>query len=303
MAIVNGQIEHTLKLAEKHGLRLKRKHAEINESGMDFQVVFAEDEAGKRWVVRKPRRDDVIERAVYEGKVLKLLQNRLPAAVPDWRIHTPELIAYPKLPGVPAAVIDMEIKNYVWNMDHEPPAEAFVKSLAKTLVLLHSIDHKAAEEAGMHVMNPDDVRQSKADQMEWIKRELGVSGELWERWQKWLSDDSYWPEYTAFIHGDLHPPHILIDQHQSIIGLLDWTEAKIADPAKDFLLYETSLGGAETARLIAYYEEEGGRVWPRMKEHITELQAAYGIEIGMFALQTKQEEHLKMALDALGVRQ
>ncbi|MDI5788917.1 hypothetical protein PO124_12400 [Bacillus licheniformis] len=30
-----------------------------------------------------------------------------------------------------------------------------------------------------------------------------------------------------------------------------------------------------------------------MKEHIKEMQAAYGIEIGMFALQTKQEEHLK----------
>ena len=69
---------------------------------------------------------------------------------------------------------------------------------------------------------------------------------------------------------------------------------KIADPAKDFLLYETILGEAETARLISYYEEEGGRVWPRMKEHIKEMQAAYGIEIGMFALQTKQEEHLKI---------
>ena len=40
MTTVNEQIEHTLKLAEKHGLRLKRKHAEINESGMDFQVVL-----------------------------------------------------------------------------------------------------------------------------------------------------------------------------------------------------------------------------------------------------------------------
>ncbi|MDI5788916.1 hypothetical protein PO124_12395 [Bacillus licheniformis] len=51
--------------------------------------------------------------------------------MPDWRIHTPELIAYPELPGVPAAVIDMDIKNYVWNMEHEPPAEAFTRSLAK----------------------------------------------------------------------------------------------------------------------------------------------------------------------------
>ncbi|MED1738633.1 macrolide 2'-phosphotransferase [Bacillus swezeyi] len=302
MTNVHEQIENMLKLAEKHGLQLNRENAQMNESGMDFQVVFADDASGMRWVLRKPRREDVIERAAAESRVLKLLQHHLPVDMPDWRIHTPELIAYPKLVGVPAAVIDMEIKNYVWNMNHQPPSEAFVRSLAKTLSALHGINHQTAAEAGIQVMNPHDVRQTKAEQMERIKEELGVSDVLWERWQKWLYDDSYWPWYTAFIHGDLHPPHILIDANDQITGLLDWTEAKVADPAKDFLLYQTILGEEETARLIAHYEEEGGRVWPRMKEHIAEMQAAYGIEIGMFALQTKQKEHLEMAHEALGVK-
>lgn len=60
------------------------------------------------------------------------------------------------------------------------------------------------------------------------------------------------------IHGDLHPPHILIDRDLRVTGLLDWTEAKVADPAKDFLLYQTILGETETARLIGFYEEAGG---------------------------------------------
>ncbi|QHZ48751.1 macrolide 2'-phosphotransferase [Bacillus sp. NSP9.1] len=302
MTNVNRKIEHMLSLAEKHGLRLKRQHAELNESGMDFQVAFANDEYGVRWVLRRPRREDVIKRAADEGKVLQLLKSHLPVDVPDWRIHTAELIAYPKLAGIPAAVIDMEIKNYAWNMNHQPPSEAFVRSLAKTLSILHGIDHQTAAARGIQVLSPDDVRQTKGEQMERIKKELGVSRELWERWQRWLSDDSYWPSHTAMIHGDLHPPHVLIDDHDQVTGLLDWTEAKAADPAKDFLLYQTILGETETDRLIAYYEEEGGRVWPRMKEHITEMQAAYGIDIGLFALVTKEKEHMDMAMEALGIK-
>lgn len=295
-------MEQMLGLAETYGLQLKSEGAEINESGMDFQVVFADDESGRRWVLRRPRRDDVIKRAAAEGRVLKMLRGRLQAEVPEWQIDEPELIAYPMLAGVPAAVIDMEIRNYVWNMKHQPPAEPFVRSLAQTLADLHGIDHHAAKEAGVQVMSPDDVRQKKADDMERIKEELGVSEMLWERWQRWISDDSYWPRHSVLIHGDLHPPHILIDRDLRVTGLLDWTEAKVADPAKDFLLYQTILGETETARLIGFYEEAGGRVWPGMKRHIAEMQAAYGIEIAMFALLTKKKEHMDMAFEALGLK-
>ncbi|AJK64041.1 hypothetical protein KHU1_0071 [Bacillus amyloliquefaciens KHG19] len=40
----------------------------------------------------------------------------------------------------------------------------------------------------------------------------------------------------------MHPPHILIGENQRVTGLLDWTEAKVADPAKDFVLYQVILG-------------------------------------------------------------
>ncbi|AIW36197.1 hypothetical protein KS07_01315 [Bacillus subtilis] len=46
----------------------------------------------------------------------------------------------------------------------------------------------------------------------------------------------------------MHPPHILIGENQRVTGLLDWTEAKVADPAKDFVLYQVILGEKETKR-------------------------------------------------------
>lgn len=131
-------------LARSQGLRVHSENAQLNETGMDFQVVFAEDDTGMPWVLRKPRRSDVVERASAEGRTLAFLRANLTADVPDWRIHTPELIAYPMLKGTPAAGIDLEQKQYVWNMDHQPPSDDFVRTLADILAELHGTDQISA---------------------------------------------------------------------------------------------------------------------------------------------------------------
>ncbi|MGF4040929.1 macrolide 2'-phosphotransferase MphK [Bacillus subtilis] len=288
-------------LARSQGLTVHSENAQLNETGMDFQVVFAKDDTGMPWVLRKPRRSDVVERASAEGITLAFLRANLTADVPDWRIHTPELIAYPMLKGTPAAGIDLEQKQYVWNMNHQPPSDDFVRTLAGILAELHGTDQISAGQSGIEVIRPEDFRQMTADSMVDVKNKLGVSTTLWERWQKWVDDDAYWPGFSSLIHGDLHPPHILIDQNERVTGLLDWTEAKVADPAKDFVLYQTIFGEKETARLLEYYNQAGGRIWAKMQEHISEMQAAYPVEIAKLALQTQQEEHINMALEALGV--
>ncbi|MBO1580716.1 macrolide 2'-phosphotransferase [Bacillus sp. XF8] len=296
-------IEEILKIAEKNGLQLNKESAELNESGMDFQVVFATDEQGSSWVLRKPRRPDVIERGALEGKILGLVQKYLPVAVPNWKINTTELMAYPLVKGNPAAVIDLEIQNYVWHIQNNPPSITFVRSLAESLVALHSIDHNEATKHGIEVLQPAEAKQLLIDRMHQIKSQLGVSGELWERWQKWLANATYWPEHSAFVHGDLHPPHILVDKNAKVTGLLDWTEAKVTDPATDFTLYLTIFGEDNLKGLLNEYEKAGGKVWPRMLEHIIELGAAYPVMIGLFALQTKEEAHMEMARGALGVNE
>lgn len=294
-------MEEVLSLAQKNGLHLAWESAKLEESGMDFQVVFVDDQEQVVWVLRKPRRSDVLERAELEEKVLKLVEKHLPVAVPDWRIFTPELIAYPKLSGVPVATVDLVAKNYVWNLDHESLSSCFIQSLAKVMVSLHQMNHEEARKAGIPVLNPSEVRQTLLKNMEKVKQELGVSPLLWERWQKWVSDDSYWPGHSSFIHGDLHSPHILIDSNERVTGILDWTEAKVTDPAIDFTLFAYIFGDLALDRLLDAYQREGGRVWPRMRDHILERLAAYPIEIATFALLTKDEEMLKMARASLGL--
>lgn len=299
----NAHIERILELARQNDLNISPNDVEMNESGLDFLAVFGHTASGDAWVIREPRRPDVVASAVYERKVLKLIQERLPIAVPDWQICTPELIAYPRLIGTPAATINPETNNYDWVIDPQSLPAIFIETLAGTLAALHGIDHETAAEAGVRVKQPREVRRELSDRMDEIKRIFGVSESLWQRWQAWLADDSYWPQHSSLIHGDLHPGHIVIDPDGRVTGLLDWTEAEVADPASDFTIYCAAFGESGLETLLEQYEKAGGQLWPRMTEHIVELLAAYPVLIASFAMKSGLEEYLAMARHALGVNE
>lgn len=125
-------IDEMVTLANKNGLRLNPNGVEINESGMDFLVAFVTDEAGESWVLRKPRRSDVLERAVNEHKVLMLVREQLPIDVPDWRIFTPELIAYPLLHGKPIATVDPAGGGYIWQFEQQSLSDTARRGVGST---------------------------------------------------------------------------------------------------------------------------------------------------------------------------
>lgn len=284
-----------LELAERNGLRLLPGRWDVNESGMDFVVAFTQDTEGRDWVLRKPRREDVWERAVNERKVLQFIAGQLPAEVPDWRIFTPELIAYPLLGGHPVATVDPAGGGYAWKVPQEELPETFKDSLAAVLAALHRIDPEAAARAGIRCKSPAEARRKFAADMEEIRQSFAVPAKLQDRWNRWLSTDSFWPGYSALYHGDLHPPHLLVDEQVRVTGLIDWTEAEVADPGKDFVILYALFGEEGTRDLLSRYERAGGRTWPRMLEHIAELWAAYPVQVAKFALITGRDEDRQMA--------
>jgi macrolide phosphotransferase len=137
--------------------------------------------------------------------------------------------------------------------------------------------------------------------MDKVKLEYGVGEELWNRWQNWLANDALWPKQTALIHGDLHAGHILIDKDACVTGFIDWTEARIDDPANDFVSHLAAFGEEALKKLIDEYKKAGGYVWPLMFDHILELFSAYPIGIAEFAMKSGLAEYEEMAKQALGV--
>jgi macrolide phosphotransferase len=290
--------EQLLAAAREQGLQLTAKRPELDGSGADFIVVHAVDEHGTPWVVRSPRRPDVLERAAAERRALALVRARIPAAVPDWRLFSPQVIAYPRLGGEPAAVIDMSAGGYVWCFDEKNPPAVFIDSLASFLAALHGIAEEDAVAAGLSVQRPSQIREAYARRMERSREVLNVPDAVWRRWQAWLAGDSYWPEHSALVHGDLHPAHILVNEERRVTGILDWTEAHVGDPATDFALQYATLGRGTLSALLERYRASGGRAWARMEEHVVEMWAAYPVVIAEFALATGEEgpRHLAQSL-------
>lgn len=297
--------KQVIEIAKKYNLILKEETMQFNESGLDFQVVFVQDESETDWVLRLPRREDVMPRTKVEKQALDLINKYAPSfQAPNWIIYTDELIAYKKLDGVPAGTIDHRIGNYVWELDINNVPESFHKSLGRVLAELHGIgipSDKAAE-LGIVVQTPEEARMSMKQRMDDVKAKFGVGEKLWNRWQAWINDDEMWPKKTGLIHGDVHAGHTMIDKEAKVTGLIDWTEAKVTDISNDFVFNYKAFGEEGLEALILAYKEAGGYYWPKVKEHIMELVAAYPVSIAEFAIISGVEEYIQMAKKSLEVQ-
>jgi macrolide phosphotransferase len=289
-------VEAFLTTARREGLDMvPNESSKLDASGADFRVLQARALDGRPWILRSPRRPDVFERAQMEASALALVRPRVPVEIPEWRVFTRELIAYPRLSGEPAALIDLEAGGYVWRFDATQPPEAFLDTLAAGLAALHRIPVDAAVGAGLRVETPPECRQSHARRMETAREVLHIPDPLWRRWQRWLDDAASWPEGSAVIHGDLHPAHILVDQNHRVSGLLDWTETHVGDPAGDFALLYATLGENALDFLLERYEIAQGTRWPRMRDHIVETWRAYPAMLADFGVKSGEEGPLRLA--------
>ncbi|WP_231446491.1 macrolide 2'-phosphotransferase [Brevibacterium zhoupengii] len=278
-------------LAQAHGLDIDPENIVVNELGLDFQVAIAEAVDGGSWVLRIPRRTDVTDRAAVEGRFLCAVAPHLSVAVPDWQIHTTELIAYPLLPGKPGLTID-EQGQPQWHFDVE--SAEYARSLADFLADLHSIDPAIVRSSGIDEFSPAEVRQRKRDDITRVVAEFDVAPSLRERWAAWLDDDAYWPNFTTVTHGEVYPAHQLMDGEKNL-SILDWTTAAVGDPARDFMFHHASVSAGAFDATIKRYVEKGGRVWPKFAEHCGELFSTSPVELGLYALQTGDADHMEAA--------
>lgn len=285
-------VEQLLAAARHQGLELAADTARLDTMGLDFLAVHACDAAGTRWIVRSPRRVDVVTSAQTEARILALVRRTFPFAAPDWRIHAADVIAYPRLDGTPAITLDTGAP--VWNViDPAAPSAVFIEDMARAFVALQAIAPADAEAAGVPVRTIADERAQIAAALTATREALAPPDAMWERWHRWLADDPMWPTHVALSHGDLHPGHMLLADDGHVVGILDWTEGKVTDPAIDFAMFHMCFGQAPLEQLVAAFERAGGRTWPRMIEHAIERCSVFPVLGAEWALRTGNDEVLE----------
>ncbi|MEU1669219.1 macrolide 2'-phosphotransferase [Streptomyces sparsogenes] len=288
-------IDDVIALAAAHGPHLSAQDATVNEAGLDYRVVMASDATGQRWVLRVPRRADVSEGMAAETRILDLVAPVLAedgVAVPDWQVRSPELIAYPALPGAPGLTLtDAGEPN--WHMD--PASPNYAERLGRLLARLHSITPEQAQAAGVEVRTPARVRQAWRDDIARVSEAFTVSPALTEAWQAWVEDDTCWPEQTVMTHGEIYPAHVLFDEEGTITGVLDWTTARVDDPARDLSAQYGAAGEEMLQATLTAYEQAGGHVHPGLAAQAKHLWEASPIGYALYALTTGAENDLATA--------
>jgi macrolide phosphotransferase len=280
------KLDDVLGLAASHGLNLSAAGVTVNEAGLDYRVVMASDETGRRWVLRIPRRKDVSEGMAAEIRILDFVSPVLgvdEVAVPDWQIRSPHMIAYPALPGAPGLTLS-DTGELIWHMN--PASPDYAARLGRLLARLHSLSVAEAEAAGVEVRFPEQVRQAWQDDLARVSEAFTVAPALAEAWQAWIEDDTCWPDRTVMTHGEIYPAHVLFDEDGTITGVLDWTTARVDDPARDLAAQYGAAGDEMLQATLTAYEQAGGHVHSGLAAQARHLWEASPIGYALYALTT-----------------
>jgi aminoglycoside phosphotransferase (APT) family kinase protein len=295
-------LDAILAAARGHGRAFTAGPDDLDQTGLDFLVVHARDADGQPWIVRTPRRADVITSARAERHVLDLVRGRLPVAVPDWQIFAPDVIGYPRLAGTP--VVTVGPTGPIWNViDPAAPSPVFLDDMAGLFAALAAIPAEAALAAGVTVVSMEESRAALRRAMDVTRDALAPSPGVWARWTRWIDDDAMWPASPlALVHGDLHPGHMLVDAGGRVTGVLDWTEAKLTDPAIDLAMFHGCFGRAALTAIVDRLAPAGGITRASLEARAVERWAAFAVMGAEWALRTGQDwvlEHARGHLAAV----
>ncbi len=288
-------LDDVLARAAEHGLELSGHDATVNEAGLDYRVVMASEADGSRWVLRLPRREDVVAGMAAEVRILDLVAPVLAlddVAVPRWQVRSPDLVAYRALPGAPGLTLS-EAGEPVWHMD--PASPDYAERLGRLLARLHSINVEEARSAGVEVRTPAEVRQAWADDVTRVRDSFTVAPALSQAWQAWLADDACWPERTVMTHGEIYPAHVLMAEDGAITGVLDWTTARVDDPARDLSAQYGAAGEEMLEVTLQAYARAGGHVHDGLAAQAKHLWDAAPLGYALYALTTGAEADRSVA--------
>jgi len=234
---------------------LRDQFPQLAEGSVEFHGWGCEYDAylvDERLLFRFPRHSGVGNGFEWEAASIE----RVEAAVGD-----AFLVPHVSLWGAPSAHFPYRFFGGVFipgvGSDHPtaPWAPELADDLGRALRLLHSIPFTAEEKAEA-AATPYSCRDPR-DGTLWCLEQLPPIRALAPTEWAWLEDESIVPrEFTGeprFIHGDLHPEHILVDRLTGrLTGIVDWGPT-IGDPARDFEFLVIARGQSFLERALRAY--------------------------------------------------
>ena len=245
-------------------------------SNLTFRVT---DQAGQKWVLRRPPLGHVLATAHDMGREHRIISALAPTMVPVAPVVG--LCSDEAVNGAPFYVMDF-VDGIVIRDAHEAEILTIAEraqaglSLAQTLAKIHAVDPDAVGLGELGRKEGYIARQLKRWNGQFEQSATREVPEVTAAHERLLANI---PEQgsAAIVHGDYRLDNCMVDSRGDVIAVLDWEICTLGDPLADLgvlMVYWTEPGdpyaalpGAATtlegfpsrAELVAAYEAAGGR--------------------------------------------
>ncbi len=253
-------------------------------------------------IFRFPRRAEVAHAVEKEILLLPLLADALPVRVPRYDVIVRER------PNGPVVFVGYDkIQGQRLSRDNVLPQErrrSLACDIGELLSALHRSPPDGVAAAGVSPVTVDGWRQEYRVMFERAQCDVfpllsaGKQRVESEFWIRFLDDDDNFRFTPSVIHADLGPEHTICDLEQgSVVGVIDWEDAQIGDPALDLtgLLYE--LGESFANEVFASY---GGNTDQRLPERTRFYARVIPYHQIWFGQDTGEQIHVRQGLRRIG---
>jgi macrolide phosphotransferase len=206
---------------------------EGGEAAAEVDVAEVQDDLGRRWVIRAPRTPAAAALLEQEWRFLGTLTGRLPFSVPlvTGTVALPDggrAGVHRALEGEPIVPASLE------------PGPGLAATLGRALAAIHDLPTRLAEDAELPVYTAAEYRRRRLAELDRAAATGHVPPGLLTRWERALEEAGAWRFTSCVVHGDLAAENVLVT-NDKIGGVLEWGQARIADPADDlaWLVAET----------------------------------------------------------------
>lgn len=222
---------------EKQGItvtgEISAKRIGLGQSNLTYELT---DEAGGRWVARRPPFGDLLASAHDVAREHKIL-----SALAGTPVPTPGVIALVEDPAIcdaPVLVVEY-VEGLV--VDRMTAAEALTHQqrhevgleLARVLARLHAVELDAVGLSDLASHSPYARRQLKRWSRQWDASRTRDLPSL-DRLTAWLEDHVPAATSLTVVHGDLHIRNVILDPVTAgVRAALDWELSTLGDPLAD----------------------------------------------------------------------
>lgn len=238
-------------------------------------------------VFRFPRTERYIDHLKYEIELLNFLKNKVKVNIPYY-IYVSKDGDFGGYDIVPGKILTTSLFNYL----NKTNKEAVVNQLIEFINVFHKIGlsdlqkyEPTKKEEYIPIEEKIEYELEKKLFPRLSQQEVKIIRAFYKQSQEYLSNI---PNGCA-IHGDLYAYNVIWDKNKSKLGIIDFSDYIIGDPAKDFeVFYDYGLESVE----IAYQKYEG----QKDKDFLKRAEIYYQVHSIYTLLSTLLDAHLSFAV-------